>query len=377
MRLSTSSLPFRALGTNLAGLALLALAWGAFAPLPAQATNATIPDEPPAPTVTNPSFECSQGVYPLPGPQGVMQVPVGWSVVFLDGAPWVNSARMHFTGGCGGGWVERLEFEDSLTVLAQDIETPPEPGKPFDLAVYQQVSVEPGHAYSFSGWMVSLCGGSAVPNDCPEEAYMAKMLGLDPTGGTDPLADTVIWVEDRRNFIENGQRVGWVDQYLAATAQGNTMTLFGRIRSPFRWHGNHAFMDAFSLVVAPEAHFVDLNPSPPDFHLTVTWAGSLSSQIAAIPGQTYGLLFELQYKVGENGVWQPWLAEQPAGSAVFYAQQPNTPHYIRVRARAEQGPNGAWPNHRYPSVWTVSPPILFQADWPPLDERIYLPVIQR
>ncbi len=182
------------------------------------------------------------------------RVPLGWTGVLLSGTPQLDSVRIRWGGGCeGSGFAEHLEGEDSLVFVAQDLETPPEPGKPFDAAVYQQVAVTPGTAYSLSGWMVSLCGGSATPSSCPTDYYMEKLLGIDPTGGIDPLGPNVIWVGDRRNFTESR----WANLRLAATAQTDHLTVFGRIRSPFRWHGNHAFVDAFSLVRAPTASFVN------------------------------------------------------------------------------------------------------------------------
>ncbi|MCB0117210.1 MAG: hypothetical protein KDD84_24090, partial [Caldilineaceae bacterium] len=212
------------------------------------------------PTLINPGFECGEGVYPMDAPQGgQMQIHEGWQVAILDGTPWLNSASMQFNGGaCGGSaHVEKMEGGDSLALFAHDLEWTDKPGKPFDAAVYQQVAVTNGAAYSLSAWMLSLCGGSTMPNDCPADQYMAKMLGIDPTGGTDPAADTVIWVEDRRNFVEDGERVGWSNLRLSVTAQAETITVFGRIRSPFQWHGNHAFIDAFSLVEAPVATLAD------------------------------------------------------------------------------------------------------------------------
>jgi hypothetical protein len=56
-----------------------------------------------------------------------------------------------------------------------------------------------------------------MPNDCPAGYYIAKMRGLDPTGGTDPQAASVIWVEDRRNFTESR----WANLRLGATAQSD------------------------------------------------------------------------------------------------------------------------------------------------------------
>lgn len=206
-------------------LALLAMAG------PVLATRGLAPakdaDTPHAPDLANPGMECNQGYHPQPGIRGL--VPDGWTAVLLDGRPELNSTRTYFAGSCGGsGFIERIEGEDSLVMLSEDIETPPLPGKPFDAVVYQRATVTPGVAYSLSAWMVSLCGGSAMPNDCPPGVYMAKMLGIDPSGGTNPLAPGVVWIEDRRNFTESR----WANLRLGATAQSNAITLFARIRSP-------------------------------------------------------------------------------------------------------------------------------------------------
>jgi len=125
----------------------------------------------------NAGFECSQGYVKQPGITGL--VPLGWTAAVLDGRPTLTSTRIEFAGSCNDdGFIERIEAQDSMVFLSEDIETPPEPGKPFDAAVYQQVMVIPGTAYSLSGWMVSLCGGSAIPNDCPPGRYIVKMLAL-------------------------------------------------------------------------------------------------------------------------------------------------------------------------------------------------------
>jgi hypothetical protein len=143
----------------------------------------------------NPGFECTQGYVPQAGINGL--VPTGWTAALIFGHPKLNSTRIEFsdTHSCdGSGFIERLEGIDSLVFLSEDIETPPDPGKPFDAVVYQQVAVTPGAGYSLSGWMVSFCGGSATPSSCPAGYYIAKMLGIDPTGGTNPTAPSVIWV---------------------------------------------------------------------------------------------------------------------------------------------------------------------------------------
>ena len=234
---------------------------------------------------------------------------------------------------------------DSFIFAAQDIETPPEPGKPFDALIYQQVAVTPGVAYSLSGWMVSLCGGSANPNDCPPGYYITKMIGLDPSGGADPLAGSVVWVEDSRSHLETR----WLNMRLGVRAQSHTLTVFARARSPFRWHGNHAYADAFSIVRAPTAQIIGLPASQPGRQVEVRWQGDLGPDISVIPGGKYSLLFDVQSRAG-GGAWTDWLTGQSEGSAVFSAPFCGPDAYaFRVRpapsnsSPAARGPTTATP----------------------------------
>ena len=315
-------------------------------------------------SMQNPNMECANGGFvPQAGITGL--VPRGWSALVLNGQPDINSARTYFLGSyCAAGWVEHLEGDDALVMAAQDLETNPVPGKPFDALVYQQVAVTPGLPYSLSAWMVSFCGGSFNnPNDCPSGDYIAKMLGLDPSGGTDPNAPGVIWTEDRQNFNQSR----WVNLRLGVTAQSSRMTVFARIRSPFLHHGNYGLIDAVSLMGAPTAHFGDLpaqvnGPSAP-----ITWDGALSTDILAIPAGTYHLHFDVQSRLGLGGAWQDWVQDSEARSAQFTSSVPTSTYYFRVRALAEQqsGVPGAWPNHRYVGEWLPSAPVSF-GNHPPL-----------
>jgi len=348
--------------------------WLGLASGPAGATRPLPEIEPAVPALVNSTFECSVGFASQTGING--RVPAGWTAVLLNGYPRLNSTRREFAGSCGGdGFIERIEGQDSWVFLSQDIETPPTPGKPFDAALYQRVAVTPGAAYSLSGWMVSLCGGSfSNPNDCPQGYTMSKMLGLDPTGGTDPLAPTVVWVEDLRNFTESR----WVNLRLGTTAQSATLTVFARIRSPFQWHGNHAFVDAYSVVRAPTAAFGSLPATVQGRQVTVRWDGVQSPDIAAIPGGTYRLYFDVQYRRAGQAGWTNWQTGQPAGQALFYAPVCGTQSYeLRLRARSEQpdGSGGAWPNHRYPGDWSAPASVLFVAT--PCLPRARLPLVQR
>ena len=78
-------------------------------------------------------MECATGFAPpADAPDSTELVPSGWTRVVLTGTPTLSSARLFFTGSCDNdAFVEHLEGEDAIVVRAQDIETPPTPGKPF------------------------------------------------------------------------------------------------------------------------------------------------------------------------------------------------------------------------------------------------------
>ena len=227
--------------------------------------------------------------------------------------------------------------------------------------------------------MLALYGGKPMLNAGPDGTYMAKMLGIDPTAGTDPLADTVIWAENRRNFTENGERVGWQNLQVSAKAQGETITGFGRINSPFLWHGNHAFIDAFLLANAPQARLLDLPEVVDGWGVDIFWEGGISEQIRNIPAGRYEATYDIEFRVGEEGEWQPWQTRQPAGRQGFESTAVNVPHFFRVRAFSEQpegGPEGAFPNHRFLGVWSEPVSVTFTQETPPKTFQVFIPTIK-
>ncbi len=310
---------------------LLSMALGGW---PAIATAGTIPPDPSG--LLNGDFECSAGYTDGVNDLGqTIRVPNGWNYVAQLGSPKVNSARIQYTGSCdGSGHVERIHGEDSFSLRSQDMETPPTPGKPFDSVLLQQVGVEPGGDYSLSGWMLTLCGGSAVPNDCPSDGYMAKMLGIDPAGGVDSTASSVVWVENRKNFISpDGERIGWQNLRIAATAEAMTMTVYARVNSPFQWHGNHGFIDALSLVRAPVASLRELPETSPSGQVELEWSATQSPDVVAIPDGNYQLLVDIERRV-EDEDWRPLVTAFPGdGQLTFIAPCLDTTYEFRIRAR--------------------------------------------
>jgi hypothetical protein len=361
------------------GLLILAL----HTPPVAASSAGTIP--PNAPVLKNSDFECTAGYYSTTNAAGkIIYVPNDWHLIISLGAPKTQSARVNFAGSCdGSAHVERIHGIDSILVEARDLEKPPEPGKPFDVTFYQQVSATIGGAYSLSGWMLSLCGGSTVPTDCPTENYIAKMIGIDPLGGTDPLTTSVVWSENRHNFIENNKKVGWTNIRTSAVAQAMTITIFARMSSPFQWHGNHGFIDALGLVRAPTSWLTLPAVVTGTQVITVAWQGEQSPDVLNIPGGAYRLFFDLQYRQQGTLTWQDFIKDaKGAGSQPFTSRCANATYEFRVRARAEQPDGqGVQPNERYPGLWSEPQAVIFQTvpiTAPGLGgpNLVYLPVIQ-
>lgn len=367
-------------------IALLGLPGVAGAHAAADSAAALPPFPPAAPALQNGRFECDDGyAEEVNGWGKTIRYPQGWTLVQISGQPALNSTRMEFerqadrqNGTCytNRAFVERLEGRDSLVIFAQDIESTAQPGKPFDMALYQRVAVTPGGHYSASGWFTSLCGGSNSPNDCPQGHYMAKMLGIDPTGGTDPTAPTVVWSESRAPHTE----ARWVNLRLGVVAQAAQITLFVRVNSPFQWHGNHAFIDAVSLVRAPVAELDPLPASVEGDRVALNWQGAQSPDVAAVGG-TYRLYFDVQARP-EGGGWSTVAEGAGTGGVTYTPPGPDAAYEFRVRARAEQpeGGGGVSPNHRYPGAWSAAQRVYFDGSGgtiPAQQQRLYLPSIAR
>ena len=358
--------------------------------------NATIPTV--RPELANPGMECSNGYTATSNSMGeTVFLPQHWQLARETGGPLIHSARIFFeqrvdsSGGCDSdrAHVESIEGRDSVVVRARDIETPPkdESGKPFDVVLSQRIPVEPGAEYSLSGWLLSLCGGSAVPSDCPEDKYIVKALGLDPSGGSDPLGSSVVWAEDSRNFVdENDERIGWSNLYIAGKAQHEYMTVYARLYSPYQHHGNHGFIDALSLVRAPVAWLWQLPTEVRNRrHLLLNWDSVRSPDIDQIPDGTYEYWVDIQVREKPDGEWSDVAVGLPeADKDILYcAPRMNVTYEFRVRVRAEQPPappKGAWPNQRYPGVWSEPQAVRFVQDTPfviqPVgDQMLYLPAL--
>ncbi|HNS52593.1 MAG TPA: hypothetical protein PKO09_15610 [Anaerolineae bacterium] len=119
-------------------------------------------------------------------------------------------------------------------------------GQPYTAGVYQQVSVTPGTAY------LADVGWAAV-----NAADMERRLGLDPAGGTDPLAPSVIWGPSESGFEK------WPDLTVSAIASGPTMTLFIWVGHTVSHGADSVFFDVPGLWPDPDQPTATPTAVPP------------------------------------------------------------------------------------------------------------------
>lgn len=155
------------------------------------------------------------------------QAPVGWTIFVLSGEPDFYQDDHTFFGG------------PNLTIWSN--------GGTFKAGIYTQVNVVPG-----AGYRASINWGA--PN-APE--LFGRQLGIDPTGGTDPNAPTVIW--GPMHWGE-GRILNYpppdVNIDVKARATGGTMTVFFLTDHPSSSGDNLILVDAIALYPdesAPEA----------------------------------------------------------------------------------------------------------------------------
>ena len=145
----------------------------------------------------------------------MLRVPTGWWYFILSGSPDFRQAHDTYWGA------------PSLWLITD--------GVAYTAGIYQVVSVTPGVVYQTDiGWAAAACSG-VVCSD------MQRRLGLDPSGGTDPQAPSVVW-----SRIEYGADK-WPDLTVSARASGPKMTVFLWVNRPGRGGLDEIFLDAVGV----------------------------------------------------------------------------------------------------------------------------------
>jgi hypothetical protein len=149
-----------------------------------------------------------------------LAIPSGWWYFVLEGAP--DYRPSHETGNGPGYGPPGLQ-------LVSD-------GVPYTAGIYQQVQVTPGVVYKADiGWF-------PVGSTSGYVADFERKVGLDPAGGANPLAETVLWSRTEGDVTNK-----WPDLTVSARATGSTMTVFVWVRHWISHGADSAYLDAIGL----------------------------------------------------------------------------------------------------------------------------------
>jgi len=177
-----------------------------------------------------PQVTCDMDVFTGSPPR---RLPVGWNAFVLSGDPSFLEDHHTYFGG------------SNLTITS---------GAPFKAGIYTQVAVTPG-----AGYRASVAWGA--PN---QPDLFSRQLGLDPTGGVDPTAATVIWGPAHWG---EGRMLNYpppdVNIDVKARALGETMTVFFLTDHPqSRAADDLLLVDVIGLYPDDSAPAVELPPTP-------------------------------------------------------------------------------------------------------------------
>lgn len=107
--------------------------------------------------------------------------------------------------------------------------------------IYQQVSVAPGGRCTFSIWVQVWSSRDPNPDTSVDPGNYRVMVGIDPTGGTDWSAASVIWGEQRVEYDD------WIYLSVSAIARGDHVTVFTRSFPEYRVQFNDSYWDDAEL----------------------------------------------------------------------------------------------------------------------------------
>jgi hypothetical protein len=278
--------------------------------------------------LTNPGLESYDSPYGQF--QGIdLQVASGWQRFWYGGAePYWMDGRVFANSHLGGGWVDRIEGDTAQFVFSTE---------PYTAGIRQQVSgLTPGVAYGFHAALLTIFKTSAQD---PVDGKMIKQVGMDPTGGTDPQAATVVWSD-----ADDHDQGPWsLELRTSVFAEAPTLTVFIRVDSPYP-SGDLPFLNLSFLDSAILARTPIITATSPAVSSVPTFTVSWDNAVQA-PGCVQLKWMGVQWLDEEEGVWRGWLTGTLLVQADFVGQRGHT---YRFRARVWQKYlNGAWLHSPY------------------------------
>lgn len=185
----------------------------------------------------NPGFEDG---FHVQGGAGEVSVADGWT------AWWVQGSQQQ----ANQGYLVRPEYkaEDGNIYGFRRIHSGRYAQKFFssfsthDAGLFQKVDVPAGATLQFTAWAQTWSSGGDNPDEVVEPGFYQVSIGIDPTGGTNPVGNSVIWSTGA--YPNNS----WAQLSVTAAAQGSQVTVFTRGAPQYRVKHNDSYWDDLGLI---------------------------------------------------------------------------------------------------------------------------------
>lgn len=218
---------------------------------------------------------------------------------------------------------ERIDGKDCQLITGK---------QPFDAGIYQIVSgLTINQWYSVVAFVLTVFETAAHADPSALDGLIVRQIGVDPKGGRNPLAESVIWGPP---IDKNMDRNTW-GQRLTFRSEQSTATLFIRAQALQATNPAHptwysqVYIDAVQLRLSAVAQAIvpeEVQSGP----FTVSWEARVPGAFA--PEATV-IEYDVQYRDG-SGPWQDWQLHATGRSAIFSLAQPGHTYSFRVRAWA-------------------------------------------
>ncbi len=269
--------------------------------------------------------------------QGVtfnLEVANGWERFFVPAGTYDDGSKLRYFRASALQFLyhmtEKRDGEDAQLFWST---------KPFDAGIYQQITgLTPGETYGVQAGILQVYGKTTRP---AQNGKMFRSLGLDPTGGTDPAAATVIWGP------EESRTPNWFYPGVGAQAISSTMTVFVRVRSLYdapTYEENSVWVDDAFMDIAPTT---SLNLTVDSAtQVTANWSGAARSGF-------HRFAYEAQYRQATASAWTDLqifssTSSASTNAAKSFAVEPGVEYVVRARTWHEQdGGDG----HEIPGPW--------------------------
>lgn len=300
----------------------------ALLPLSVWAANLLQNDGLEAPFVKYGTWDSGQGkVFDL-------EVAHNWERFFIPAGTYNNGDKLRYFRASAleflYHYVEKRDGQDAQLFWSTS---------PFDAGIYQQVTgLTPGETYGVQAGILQVYQNTHTTT----QNKMFRSVGIDPTGGTDPTASSVIWGP------EENRTPNWFYPGVGTQAISSTMTMFVRVRSLYdapATEENSVWVDDTFLDVAPTT----------TLSLTVDSATQVTANWSGAPRSGFHLYaYEAQVRKITDSAWTGLqIFTSQTGPSTTTSQsftvEPGVEYLVRTRTWHEQD---AADSHEVPGPWT-------------------------